>query len=122
MGLANAQDRYITAGALVIEDVDWHRNGVSGVGFHVVLFSEPKEERRMMAVVFPLDEQGNGAARPDRKWNGLVSVFNRALLAQDVITFGENSWRGDHYEDDLRQGIALWEAREDAARAEGEAR
>lgn len=102
-------------GPIVIEQVAWHRNGVGGVGFHVVLFSEPKEERRMLAVVYPLYEQGNGPADEGRTWNGLVSVFNRALLAQDVIAFGDNSWRGDRYESALRRGIALWEERDSGA-------
>jgi hypothetical protein len=28
-------------------------------------------------------------------------VFDLELLAQGVIEFGENSWRGDHFADEL---------------------
>lgn len=88
---------------LVIEEIARHRNGVSGEPFYVVRFAEPDEERRMLAVVF---EREDG---PDEhKPNGQCAVFNRALLADDVIAFGENSWRGDHYESFLRQAIAAW--------------
>jgi hypothetical protein len=38
-----------------------------------------------------------------------VAVFDRDLLAQDEITFGVNSWRGDDYEPELRRAIdAHW--------------
>ena len=88
---------------LVIEEIAYHRNGVSGVGFHVVKFSEPSEERQMLAVLFDTDEWGH------------VAVFDRKLLGRDIIKFGENSWRGDHYEKELRQAIAAHEAARDAA-------
>lgn len=54
-----------SAPKIVIEKIDYHRNGVGGEGFHVVLFAEPKEERRMAAVVFPTVQ----------RWNGRVAVL-----------------------------------------------
>ena len=36
-----------------------------------------------------------------------VAVFNLDKLAVGNITFGVNSWRGDHYEHPLRNAIDL---------------
>jgi hypothetical protein len=68
--------------------VEYHRNGVAGNGFHAVLFGSDKA--RMLAVVF--EERGN------------VAVFDLAKLSAGDIG-PENKWRGDAYEDDLRQII-----------------
>jgi glycyl-tRNA synthetase (class II) len=71
----------------VIEIV-YHRNGISGTGFHVVKFlTEGKTP--MMAVVFPTE--------------GHVSVFDSASLEAGTIN---NPFRGDHFEAELRQAIA----------------
>lgn len=90
----------MNARGLVVEEIAYHRNGVAGAGFHVVKFSEPEEERRMLGVVFDNDEDGMIK----------VAVFDRRLLAQDVIAFARNSWRGDRYEAALREAIARAES------------
>jgi len=72
-----------------IEKRSYHRNGISGTGFDVILFEDNK--RKMIGIVFP--DSGN------------VAVFNRELLAKDIIEFGKNSWRGDHYEEKLRAAL-----------------
>ena len=41
-----------------------------------------------------------------------VAVFNLDKLALGNITFGDNSWRGDRYEPQLRGAITLWEEME----------
>lgn len=78
-----------------IETIDYHRNGISGEGFHVVLFSFRDEERRvrrMVATVFP------GAGR--------VAVLDRDLTADGNVAFAMgNSWRGDWFEPTLRRAI-----------------
>ena len=73
--------------------VAYHRNGVGGNGFYVVLFKEGrgKKASRKVGVVFC--ERGN------------VAVFDVDLLAAENIKFGENSWRGDDYEPELRQAV-----------------
>ena len=93
-------------GTIVIEAVAHHRNGVGGNGFFVVTFAEPRDERRMLGVVFDNPEDPDGE-RP-AAFTGYCAVFNRVLLAQDVIAFAENSWRGDYYEEALRRGIVRW--------------
>lgn len=76
-----------------IEDIAYHRNGIVGEGFHVVLFRENRDRR--VAIVFD--------------GRGRVAVLDRALLADGVIAAGENSWRGDSYEAGLREAIRGWE-------------
>lgn len=89
-----------------IEEIAYHRNGVSGAGFFVVKFidsdvGKPKTrlidkmnkiegtQGRMIGIVF------------DEPYH--VAVFDRGLLAQDIIAFGRNSFRGDYYESVLRK-------------------
>lgn len=70
-----------------------HRNGVAGTPFHVVLFKERiREDSRKVAILF--DEPG------------CCAVLAVDKLAAGDIAFGSNSWRGDHYEESLRQAIA----------------
>lgn len=72
-----------------IESIQYHRNGVSGNGFYVVTFKD--DDRKMVAIIF--DEPGN------------IAVFDRQLIGEGNIQFGENSFRGDHYESWLRDAI-----------------
>jgi hypothetical protein len=75
-----------------------HRNGVSGRGFSVVRFVDDAG-RNMLGVVF--DDSPTVEC--------VTAVFDLDLLKQDVIAFGENSWRGDHYQDTLQTAIqARW--------------
>jgi hypothetical protein len=76
-----------------IEEIARHRNGVCGAPFSVVTFSARSADGAtstpMVGIVF--DAPGN------------VAVFDRRLLGDGVIAFGVNSWRGDHFEPDLRR-------------------
>lgn len=76
-----------------VSQVNYHRNGIGGVGFHVVLFNvlEGGAERKMFGVVFP--EKGE------------VAVFDLEKLGQGEVRFLHNSWRGDVYEPQLRKAI-----------------
>jgi hypothetical protein len=77
---------------LKIIDVAFHRNGICGAPFHVVLFDDRGNDgRRMMAIVF--DERAHCA------------VLDIALLHAGDIAFGSNSFRGDNYEPYLRLAI-----------------
>jgi hypothetical protein len=69
-----------------------HRNGVCGLGFYAILFDwkDGKTTRRMVATLF--DEPG------------ACAVLEVAPLSIEVgVTFGENSWRGDDFEKELRR-------------------
>jgi hypothetical protein len=81
--------------------VSYHRNGVSGQGFHIVLFGwhdpEAKRVRSMMATVFEAP--------------GACAVLDVDETAAGNIAFAQgNSWRGDDFEPALRQAIAAWQA------------
>lgn len=85
---------------MLIKDVhiDYHRNGVCGNGFYVATFKwmdddiNPPRERHMVATIF--HDQGNCA------------VFDIDELVKDNISFANgNSWRGDHFEPELREKI-----------------
>jgi hypothetical protein len=75
---------------LTFEQFDYHRNGICGAPFHVMIFQD-SEEGRMLRIVF------------DEPYH--VAVFNLDKLAQGIITFGVNAWRGDRYEPLLRKAI-----------------
>ena len=83
---------------LTMTAIAHHRNGIDGAPFYVVAFCEHRV--RMVGVVFEAP--------------GHVAVFEQGPLAQGVIGFGVNSWRGDVYEPALRQAIADWEAQQEA--------
>lgn len=79
---------------LTIIDVARHRNGVCGEPFEVVLFEDQGTEgSRKLAIVF---EEPHYCA-----------VLDVAKLAAGDIDFGSNSWRGDHFEESLRQAIRI---------------
>jgi hypothetical protein len=85
---------------LRIENIQHHRNGISGAPFNVMIFRDP-EAGRMLGIVFQLEYH--------------VAVFNLDKLALGNIAFGENSWRGDQYEPHLRKAIAEHQRTLDAA-------
>jgi hypothetical protein len=74
-----------------INEIAYHRNGVSGDGFFVINFEYYKQ--RMVGVVFP----GIGQCA--------CAVFDLDLLNQGVIGFAENSWRGDQFYPELMDAI-----------------
>lgn len=78
---------------LKIQQIAYHRNGSMGLGFHAVLFTvKGKPREKFLASVF---EEPNA-----------VSIIRLDLIEQHGVTFGENSWRCEHYEDELRAAIA----------------
>lgn len=92
--------------SIKIEEIAYHRNGVSGAGFHVIKFVDPQVGKPKTRLI----DQMNEIEGAQGKMLGIVfdapyhvAVFDRGLLSQDVIGFGRNSWRGDYYESDLRK-------------------
>ena len=89
-----------------VRAIDYHRNGIGGAPFYVVLFDEdrnayPEDQGRKVAIVFQ---------EPCH-----TAVLDVAKLAAGDIRFGSNSWRGDEYESHLRKAIRRHER--DAERA-----
>ena len=77
---------------LKILDTAFHRNGLCGAPFHVVLFDDEGPEcSRKVAILF--EEQH------------CCAVLDVDKLAKGDIAFGSNSFRGDLYEHDLRKAI-----------------
>lgn len=74
--------------------VAYHRNGISGIGFHVCTFTMKDGPRthHMVGVLF--EEEG------------ACAVFDIDMLKVDNIEFAQgNSWRGDEFEPELRKAI-----------------
>lgn len=74
-----------------IKVVDWayHRNGICGAPFHVVLFDDVEDENtRKIGIIFKEPHH--------------CAVLDIAKLAEGKIAFGINSYRGDTFEATLR--------------------
>lgn len=78
---------------LQILNADYHRNGVSGMPFMAALVDDPSEGDVKLVIMFK--EPGHTA---------VLSLDK--LIQNEDIEFGSNSWRGDHYEAELRE--ELW--------------
>lgn len=86
--------------SIKIKQVQYHRNGVGGEGFHVVLFSDKKEAgENMMATVFG----GNGQCAVID-----LDMAQRGNVGGIADDDGFNCWRGDHFEGELRAAIDAW--------------
>lgn len=78
-----------------IEEIAAHRNGICGDPFVVVKFKDT-DKKSMLAILFY-----SGDCQ--------TAVFDMDLLKQDIIAFGKNSHRGDHYDNVLRKAVKEWE-------------
>ena len=85
-----------------VDEVAYHRNGVSGEGFHAVLFRERngRRWRKFLASVF--------------EGQGVLSVVCIDMLPEHGVNAMANAWRGDYYEPHLRRAIEAWTAERDA--------
>lgn len=97
-------------------EVSWHRNGIAGRGFYAVRFTsdiEPVGERESAMWNLP-ETHGQQSAKflailTDSP--GECYVICTDLLETCGVKFaGGNSWRGDHYEPELRQAIATMQS------------
>jgi len=86
-----------SVGKIKVTDIAYHRNGVSGNGFHVVTFinKDGNKNMHMVAILF------------ENRFD--IAVLNTDLLSAGVISSGENAWRGDNFEPELRSEIKKWE-------------
>jgi hypothetical protein len=77
---------------LTILAIDFHRNGIGGAPFNVVLFKDTgPEASRKLAILFEREDH--------------CAVLDIAKLAAGDIAFGSNAWRADVYEPSLRRAI-----------------
>lgn len=86
--------------ARILQGIARHRNGMSGVPFHVVIFRDDDGASMVAVVMDGTTEQTPCPA---------VAVFNRVKIGSGDIAFGSNSFRGDVYTPWLCQQIAAWE-------------
>ena len=85
-----------TTSKLTLTALDYHRNGISGAPFHVLLFRDGQSLK--LAIVF---EQ-----------TGHCAVLDVQKLVEGDIAFGSNSWRGDWFEPALRRAIREYDRRD----------
>jgi hypothetical protein len=75
-----------------IHDWAYHRNGICGSPFRVFLFDDIGDEKtRKVGILFEAAHH--------------CAVLDVAKLAQGSIAFGVNSYRGDIFEELLRQAV-----------------
>jgi hypothetical protein len=75
-----------------VVDWDYHRNGISGAPFHVVLFDDVDDENsRKIGILFDARHH--------------CAVIDVVRLSAGIIGFGFNSYRGDVFEPSLRAAL-----------------
>ncbi|HEY7823695.1 MAG TPA: hypothetical protein VIG24_12715 [Acidimicrobiia bacterium] len=96
-----------------VESASYHRNGVAGRGFMVAVFHDTVDgvDRRMLAVHFPPSEDVDGNVVDD---DVATAVVDLDLAHEGNVEFAENSWRGDHWHDWMKQVGEAWSAHMDA--------
>lgn len=84
-----------------VTEMDFHRNGVGGLPFHVAIVREQDGDdvREMLVVRF--DD-----AADEQTGQIVCAAFDLRQLDKRVIKFGHNSWRGDHYADIVDAEVA----------------
>lgn len=72
--------------------IDYHRNGISGLPFHVAIVEDRNDgvKREMLVIRFP--------KKADEDTGNIVcAAFDLDLLDKREIRFFHNSFRGDHF-------------------------
>lgn len=100
-------------GKVTVTDAAHHRNGIGGLPFTVVKFTDSDmPEREFIAVLMDLTVDDEERIEKGLWINPPTAVFDLGLLAEGDIDFGSNSWRGDNYDTELRaQAEAMLEAK-----------
>lgn len=88
---------------LEILEMAEHRNGVGGTPFRVILFKDPEEDGTMVAIQFQNNEVEDFDEFGGRSY--LTAVLNVEKLGANRIGFGDNSWRGDRYQDRIVEAL-----------------
>ena len=79
--------------------LDYHRNGVGGLGFYVGIIKNDDGSRKV-AIRFPDIDKKIG--------NVVCAILDIDLLNENIIGMFEgrgNAWRGDHYADIMDKAI-----------------
>ena len=83
--------------SIKIKQIGYHRNGISGNGFYVVLFEDNKAQPDATFMGTLFDEDGSCA------------VVCLDMIPECGIEFAAgNSWRGDCFEASLRAACKHW--------------
>ena len=97
-------------GEVSVKSVAYHRNGIAGEGFHVVLFAWKQEGRRkprnMQAIRFDAGGDFVGCK---------IAVLDVDLAHSGNVVFGENSRRGDEFVHEIDKAIKGYADALDAA-------
>lgn len=94
-------------GLVAIEQLDFHRNGVSGNGFHCGIFRAADGSRYLAIRTEDDEDVGNVCC--------YVIELNR--LPEHGIKFGLNSWRGDEFALEAAGLVAVSDAEDDIKNA-----
>jgi len=77
---------------ITVLNIDHHRNGIAGAPFHAIVFRDTGPEANVkLGIVFDAPSH--------------VAVLDIAKLSDCDVEFGSNSWRGDTYENQLREVV-----------------
>jgi hypothetical protein len=107
-----------------ILEADHHRNGVSGVGFTVALFTDSENPgQTFLGISFESDDEGMPV---DQRNIGCVAVVDvNKAAAGNIYMYpengqpGDNAWRGnDYYHETMREAYQMVSDRLDAKLAE----
>lgn len=86
--------------SMKVRALDYHRNGISGLGFHVGIVEEIEDGKYREMLVVRFDR---GA---DKETGNIVcAAFDLKQLDKRCIAFGQNSFRGDHYHQVMDEAI-----------------
>jgi hypothetical protein len=87
-----------------VKIIDYHRNGISGLGFHVAIVHEVEDgqHREMLVIRFPKEADAQTG-------NVICAAFDLAKLDQREVRFFYNSFRGDHYHTIIDETLAITE-------------
>lgn len=80
----------------VVQTVSLHRNGVGGEPFYTGFVYDPELDKTLMFVHFPDYNDEGEVVKGD---SIRTAVLCQQLAAEGEVSFGTNSWRGDHYHD-----------------------
>lgn len=101
----------ITKDDIKIVSIEHHRNGVGGEPFYAVLFNwhddHETEDRLMLGIVFTTTEVQDSLLNGEY-YNPATAVLDVGLAAAGNVSSGmagNNGWRGDHFDDALREHI-----------------
>jgi hypothetical protein len=100
----NKENTTVKSLQIKVEEVAYHRNGMTGAPFYVVRFEDAREGPMLGIVFAEYDNEGNPRLTSEPR----VAVLQRDLLDEGQIGFGINSWRGDNYAQALIQAIQMY--------------